>query len=343
MDELYHGGQVPHLEKLIPHESTHGKYVYATPNKDLAILFSVHKFDDLLLTIKFDEETKKYQIIERVPGVIEHAFKTSSSVYTVSKDGFMDIHTGFNELVSSSDVKVLKEEKIENVFDYLNSCDSFIIYNYPDRPKDIPLDDKDLFDKEIQHITSTNKSFDKDSFERLVLFHPNLIPVINSYVRDNHIDMELIDEKKLVNMFRKYISYQMVDLGHDFHLVEIMQMIIQYYPNLKETVKGEIRILTSSSQEKVNYMINTFYNELSDEKSKEEFVRSCKEMKNVSGDMATVGREIITSFKYISRSRPKSNVRVLKRENDNQGFSYILLLGIFVVIGLIVILITYLS
>lgn len=46
MGYLYHGSSVSGLKRLEPHKSTHGTYVYATPYKELTIIFSKRANND---------------------------------------------------------------------------------------------------------------------------------------------------------------------------------------------------------------------------------------------------------------------------------------------------------
>ena len=76
MGELYHGSNIKGLKVLHTHQSTHGKYVYATPHKGLALLFSGIAGDDLTYTIFRNGKKEPWNIVERVP----IAFKTMFSI-----------------------------------------------------------------------------------------------------------------------------------------------------------------------------------------------------------------------------------------------------------------------
>ena len=51
MEIVYHGSKESGLKRLEPRKSTHGTYVYATPEKVLALHFSKRCGDDLVYDI----------------------------------------------------------------------------------------------------------------------------------------------------------------------------------------------------------------------------------------------------------------------------------------------------
>ena len=51
MGVLYHGSSVRGMKELVPHQSTHGKYVYATKDKELTVIFSKRAGDDMTYSL----------------------------------------------------------------------------------------------------------------------------------------------------------------------------------------------------------------------------------------------------------------------------------------------------
>ena len=125
MGELYHGSNIKGLKVLHTHQSTHGKYVYATPHKGLALLFSGIAGDDLTYTIFRNGKKEPWNIVERVPIAFKTMFSNNASLYTVSDEKFEDIYTGICELVSKEDVenitsKLIKKEEYLALFQEVN-------------------------------------------------------------------------------------------------------------------------------------------------------------------------------------------------------------------------------
>ena len=59
MGKLYHGSLERGITRLEPHKSTHGKYVYATPYKELAIIFQ-EDVEMIVLMLYIDITMMKY-------------------------------------------------------------------------------------------------------------------------------------------------------------------------------------------------------------------------------------------------------------------------------------------
>ena len=160
MGILYHGSSVSGLKKLEPRKSTHGTYVYATKYEELAILFMRKCGDDLTYTLYRDNQDGPWKLIERVPNAFKTMYSNESSLYTVPDTTFKDIHTGFSELVSTSEVETLSETRIPNVYDKVKELESsgkVEIYRFPNRPNVIPEDDSDLVMNQIKQNERNHK------------------------------------------------------------------------------------------------------------------------------------------------------------------------------------------
>lgn len=95
MGELYHGSYTSGIKRLEPKQSIHGTYVYATPYKELAIIFSGRCGDDMTYTLYREGEDEPWKIVERIPNGFDVMYSNESSLYILSDETFKDIHTGF--------------------------------------------------------------------------------------------------------------------------------------------------------------------------------------------------------------------------------------------------------
>lgn len=50
---------------------------------------------------------------------------------------------------------------------------------YPNKPKEIPFDNSDLIQKQLNQFKRNNSSITKNGFNRLILLHPDLINKVN--------------------------------------------------------------------------------------------------------------------------------------------------------------------
>ncbi len=150
MNYVYHGSNISGLKFIEPRKSTHQKkWVYAAKNKCVAALFLNKGSGDLTTKIK-GSGTKKDPIIfvERLPGIFDKILNVSGFIYTLKGSSFEEGKTSWPaEVVSDKKTKVISEEKIDNLYDKLKEFEQeglIKIYNYPNRPKDIPIDNTDL-------------------------------------------------------------------------------------------------------------------------------------------------------------------------------------------------------
>ena len=177
MEYVYHGSKMHDLKELEPHESTHGNYVYATKDKTIAIVMSKRCGDDATYTFGTPKDNV-YDLVERIPFAFKKMFSNDFSLYTLDASNFKDIKTGFNEVVSENSVKVLKEEKYNNVYEAIHDLEKqglIRIYIYPDRPDYIPQDDKDIVYKVRNvYIGALHRNVTDREFMRWIFLHPNL-------------------------------------------------------------------------------------------------------------------------------------------------------------------------
>ena len=134
---------------------TKKKWVYGALSKSIALIFISNKGSDLYYHLS-GNGTKENPIVlvERKENMFKEIFDMSGSLYTLNAKNFVSGKTGWSaEVVSEFDEPVLNEEQIDNVLKeiiQLASKKELVLYFYPDRPKNIPLDNSDLIPKVIK-------------------------------------------------------------------------------------------------------------------------------------------------------------------------------------------------
>ena len=197
MGYVYHGSKIHGLTELIPHESTHGTYLYATEDKNIATIMSQRCGDNQVYSFHIVEG--KYVLIERIPHAFDKMFDTSCSIYTLDDSTFKNMHTGFNEVLSEERVKVLKEERIDYLMDKINEMvnEGLIeMYRYPNRPEFVPEDDHDLIDMMYDRINKYNKQFSYRDLARVIFLHPDLEEDVRKLAKLQNIELGTYDEIK---------------------------------------------------------------------------------------------------------------------------------------------------
>jgi hypothetical protein len=238
MGIVYHGSKEHGLKKLMPRESTHGLYVYATPEKVLALHFSGRCGDDLTYDIgHFDnDKSGPWELVENIPGAFEKMYSNSSSIYSLPDDTFKNIHTGFQEVVSEVEVDVINEEYCENVYDGILKAEKeglVKIYRYPNKPLCFKKDGSDILDKYRFYKDKLNKEFRKEDFDRLVYLHPNLLQKINDLAKEFNLDCHY-EPNDLINLFSIRIQKQLNRPEHEQFIECAYTSICNEYPNLKQ-------------------------------------------------------------------------------------------------------------
>lgn len=241
MGIVYHGSKEHGLKRIEPRKSTHGVYVYATPDKVLALNFSGRCGDDLTYDIgHFDtDKNGPWELVENIPGAFDKMFSNSSSIYSFSDETFKDIHTGFEEVVSEVGVDVVDEEYCENVYDGLLDAEKeglVKIYRYPNKPEGLKQDGSDILDKWRRYKNEMNRDFTKDNFDRLVYLHPNLLPKINELAQEFNYDYHY-EPKDLINIFYVRTQRQLYDLDHEQYVDCAYISICDAYPELTSQIE----------------------------------------------------------------------------------------------------------
>ncbi len=123
MKKVYHVSPVAGIKVLEPRVSTHGKaYVYGSTNLPFTLIFGSKKLKgDLDGPYGVFTNSGLPFIIEAYEGAIEKLFKGEScSIYELDPTDFESGKTGFGgEIVSEKPVKILKETRVEDIYELL--------------------------------------------------------------------------------------------------------------------------------------------------------------------------------------------------------------------------------
>lgn len=260
MGELYHGSSEKGLKRLEPHKSTHGKYLYATRNKELAIIFSARCGDDCTYELYRNSDDEPWTLVERIPEGFNTMFSNSSSIYTLDDKTFADINTGFSELVSTVDVGTLSEEYIENVYDKIKELEGsgiIKIFPYPTKPIGHPEDNSDLIDKQIIQNTRDNKPVTRESFERLILLHPNLMDKVNK----RFPEIKTFTEEDLIRLFEDAVIKQTLYPNYEQYLKSIVISISKTYPELTQFFDERLQFLNMPKDKQLEIFFDKLKNQ----------------------------------------------------------------------------------
>lgn len=177
--KLYRGTKEAGLKVMKPRMVNHSiPYVYATSDKNEAIMYSV-KGGNLIYTniYGYDDDGKRC-LIERKANSLEKIFNVEGRYYILDDKNFVkhkETGVGDNEYVSLVNVDVIKEISIPNVLEYYKELEKngkFKIYKYPDRPSSYPKDDSDLIEC-AKLMYEQMGDFDM-AFGLLLMHHPEM-------------------------------------------------------------------------------------------------------------------------------------------------------------------------
>ena len=178
MNIVYHGSPIPHLKQIVAHKSTHQKdCIYATDNKAAALLFMARGKGDLDTGLSF--RNGKVELVERRAGVLKELYDKEGYLYELDGSSFNNYdYLWVLEVVSfEKAIKPIREIHYPNILEALNEEEqkgNIVIYRYPNRPKDMPLDNSDLIDK---YIGFENKGI-KGAINQLLQTYPEFAGLV---------------------------------------------------------------------------------------------------------------------------------------------------------------------
>ena len=180
---VYHGSPNPNIEELTPHNSTHQQdCIYATDNKVVALLFMGKGNGDLDTRISTIDG--KLQLVERREGVLNCLYNKEGYLYELDGTTFKHYEYLWSLEVISFEKSIKPINKIcyTNILEAINEEEkkgNITIYRYPNRPKDMPLDNSDLIDKYI--------NFEKNglcgAINDLLKIYPEFKPLVEIKIR----------------------------------------------------------------------------------------------------------------------------------------------------------------
>jgi hypothetical protein len=178
-DLVYHASSVQGLTRLLPSESTHGRWVYAVRDEVLAACFLSTLGGDLTCAIGRDRATRTPYLCERYAGAFEQRYAgTSGSIYRLNRAGFLTGRTPWEEEVVCPDAVGVRDEiRIDDAAEWLEAleeADRLLLVRYPERIDGIPDDDSDL----IERAVVWRRQFGEDVLDGFATYHPSLLPRI---------------------------------------------------------------------------------------------------------------------------------------------------------------------
>lgn len=158
MEYVYHGSCTAGIKILKTHKSTHQKEcVYAVDNEVIAMLFACNEYSHGDYDTDIRIENGIPVLVERWPGILEKIYNSSASLYKINGTNFNHYDYLWEpEVISFYDEPVLEEMEIPNVLNQLRKYQSenrLNIYDYPSRPKDMPLDNSDLIQRAKKFVS----------------------------------------------------------------------------------------------------------------------------------------------------------------------------------------------
>lgn len=171
---VYHSSKVRGLKVLEPRPSTHKiPWVYATKDIASAAMFLGDNFDFICQT---GFSKNKPYIWERFKGAFDLGYKNKKgSIYYLKPDSFKENMTSFSgEIVSEVPVKVEKEEKIDDVKEYLLNLEKqgkLLIFMYPNTPDGRHSDKEDIVDRGINWTID----FGENTIKQIKKYHPDVL------------------------------------------------------------------------------------------------------------------------------------------------------------------------
>ncbi len=186
MNIVYHGSPNADIKEIMAHKSTHQKEcIYATDNKVVALLFMARGNGDL--DTRISNVNGKPELVERRMGVLKDLYDREGYLYELDGSSFShyDYLWSLEVISFEKSIKPLRKTFYPNILKALEDEEkkgNIIIYRYPDRPKDMPLDNSDLAYKYIE--------FEKRGITGAVGQLLHIYPELTSLVQ------EILEEKK---------------------------------------------------------------------------------------------------------------------------------------------------
>lgn len=310
---VYHGSSVGSLETITPHKSTHGTYVYASYDKEIATIFAKKCGNDLTYGIGRTNKSEPWTLIERVPGAFEVMFNNPFSLYTLSDESFKDINTHFDEVVSTKEVKVLKEEKYSNVYEALKSLERqgkvrFISFN--PNSEIIHKDIDNMLERYVKGCLQRSNTLKKRDFEELLFLHPMLLDRVNQYLLEENINSEIFHKEDLITILQKKLVFMITGVRREPFLKIGIEEILNFYPELKGDVEQSLEMKNFRKKELIKVLLDLCFldnNDIPEEMRRDFYTRYLEDERNIE----VISKDIYTYFKELKKLN-SNNVVSLK-------------------------------
>lgn len=158
MEKVYYGSQNGEIEVISAVKNAKGEdVIYATDNEIMALILSNPGKGDLD-TVRVVLQDKPI-LIERRAGVLEGLLNKKGYVYEL--DGTMFNHESnlreYEVFAELENIKPTKKVEYENVLEELRKLakdGKLELYEYPNRPEQVPADNSDLIDKYVFYFNN---------------------------------------------------------------------------------------------------------------------------------------------------------------------------------------------
>lgn len=150
---VYHGSPNGNIESITSYRSTHQKpCIYGSNNKVVALLFMGKGNGDL--DTRISSLNGMPELVERRPGILEKLYNKEGYLYELDGTTFKHYNYLWSLEVISFESEIIPMNKIyyKNILDAIIEEEkegNIVIYRYPNRPKNMPLDNSDLIEKYI--------------------------------------------------------------------------------------------------------------------------------------------------------------------------------------------------
>lgn len=178
---VYHGSPDGNIELLKANRSTHQKEcIYATDKVVVAFLFMSRGNRDL--DTRISSVDGKLELVERRERVLDKLYNRAGYLYEV--DGSTFSHYDYlwsMEVISfEKEIKPISKTYYPNILDVIieeEKCGNIKIYRYPNRPKNMPLDNSDLIEKYMDY---ENEGL-SGSIDKLLEIYPEFTSKVEKY------------------------------------------------------------------------------------------------------------------------------------------------------------------
>lgn len=191
MDKVvYHGSPNGNIEELKPNICYHQKNcIYATDNLAVAMIFMGKGHGDL--DTRISSVNGIPELVERREGVLEHLYNKEGYIYELDGTSFehYDYLWSLEVISFENSIKPINHIYYPNILSALTDEEkkgNIIIYRYPNRPKEMPLDNSDLID---EYISRENKGH-KGEIEHLLNIYPEFASVVEEKLQSTNVKIK---------------------------------------------------------------------------------------------------------------------------------------------------------